>query len=76
MLLAPLGFNHLKTALLMILIKTIVEYPLMIRMARFLGKAYILPWFMVAQPFHIIYTVLSASLSFFRRYEWKGRNFK
>ena len=65
--------QYLRWGLLFILIKTIFEYPFMIRTARFFGKQNLLPWFIIAQPFHIVYIVLSASLSFFKRYEWKGR---
>ena len=65
--------EYLKWGLLLLLIKTIFEYPFMIRTTRFFQKQYLLPWFIVAQPFHIIYIVLSASLSFFKSYEWKGR---
>ena len=68
-----LNQEYLKWGLLLLLIKTIFEYPFMIRIARFFQKQYLLPWFIVAQPFHIIYIVLSASLSFFKSYEWKGR---
>lgn len=64
---------YLKSALLLLLIKTIFEYPFMIRVARFFDKQYLLPWFILAQPFHIVYTTLSASLSFFKSYEWKDR---
>jgi cellulose synthase/poly-beta-1,6-N-acetylglucosamine synthase-like glycosyltransferase len=65
--------QYLRWGLLFILIKTIFEYPFMIRTARFFGKQNLLPWFIIAQPLHIVYIVLSASLSFFKRYEWKGR---
>lgn len=65
--------EYLKWGLLLLLIKTIFEYPFMIRIARFFQKQYLLPWFIVAQPFHILYIVFSASLSFFKSYEWKGR---
>lgn len=64
---------YLQSALLLLLIKTIFEYAFMIRIARFFDKQYLLPWFVVSQPFHIAYTTLSASLSFFKSYEWKGR---
>ena len=64
---------YLQSVLLLLLIKTIFEYPFMIRVARFFNKQYLLPWFILAQPFHIIYTTISASLSFFKSYEWKGR---
>ena len=65
--------QYLRWGLLFILIKTIFEYPFMIRTARFFGKQNLLPWFIIAQPFHIVYIVLSASLSFFKSYEWKER---
>ena len=65
--------EYLKWGLLLLLIKTIFEYPFMIRIARFFQKQNLLPWFIVAQPFLILYIVLSASLSFFKSYEWKGR---
>lgn len=65
--------QYLKWGLLLLLVKTIFEYPFMIRIARFFQKQDLLPWFILAQPFHVIYIVLSASLSFFKSYEWKGR---
>ncbi len=65
--------QYLKWGLLLMIAKIIFEYPFMIRTARFFGKEYLLPWFIVAQPFHVLYIVLSASLSFFKSYEWKGR---
>jgi cellulose synthase/poly-beta-1,6-N-acetylglucosamine synthase-like glycosyltransferase len=68
-----LNQEFLRWGLLLLLVKTIFEYPFMIRIDRFFHKQYLLPWFIVAQPFHIIYIVLSASLSFFKSYEWKGR---
>jgi len=65
--------QYLRWGLLLMLVKTIFEYPFMIRISRFFGKQDLLPWFIIAQPFHIAYVVLSASLSFFKSYEWKGR---
>ncbi len=65
--------QYLKWGMLLMLVKTIFEFPFMIRIARFFGKQDLMPWFILAQPFHIVYIVLSASLSFFKRYEWKGR---
>ena len=65
--------QYLKWGMLLMLVKIIFEFPFMIRIARFFGKQNLLPWFILAQPFHIVYIVLSASLSFFKRYEWKGR---
>ena len=65
--------QYLKWGMMFMLVKTIFELAFMIRISRFFGKQDLLPWFIIAQPFHIVYIVLSASLSFFKRYEWKGR---
>ncbi|MFM1795217.1 MAG: hypothetical protein RL642_1602 [Bacteroidota bacterium] len=65
--------DYLQSTLLLLLIKIIFEYSFMIRTARFFNKEALLPWFILAQPFHILYITLSASLSFFKTYEWKGR---
>jgi cellulose synthase/poly-beta-1,6-N-acetylglucosamine synthase-like glycosyltransferase len=61
--------DYLQSTLLLLLIKIIFEYSFMIRTARFFNKEALLPWFILAQPFHILYITLSASLSFFKTYE-------
>lgn len=66
--------QYLQWGILFMVLKTMVEFPFMAITARFFGKQHLLPWFAVAQPFHILYTVLSASLGFFKKYEWKGRS--
>ena len=65
--------QYLKWGMMFMLVKTIFEFPFMIRISKFFGKQNLLAWFIIAQPFHIVYIVLSASLSFFKTYEWKGR---
>ena len=37
------------------------------------GVKQLLPWFPVAQPFHILYTVISGGFGQFGSYQWKGR---
>lgn len=59
--------------LVMVLMKGFVEYPLMIRIARFFNKTPLLPWFIPFQPLHALYIVLAGSFGLIGTYEWKGR---
>lgn len=72
-----LATKHLGPALIiLILIKTIVELVFMIPVARFYKKASLLFYFLPAQPFHILYTVIAGFLGQAGSYEWKGRKLK
>ena len=59
--------------LFLVLLKGLVEYPLMIRIARFFNKTHLLPWFIPIQPLHSLYTVLAGGFGLMGSYEWKGR---
>lgn len=59
-----------------LLFKTIVELIFLMPVARFFQKEKLLLWFPLAQPFHIVYTVIAGWLGKFGRYEWKGRQVK
>ncbi len=59
--------------LLFLLIKTIVELYFLFPVARFFGRTRMLWFFPVAQPVHILYTVVAGLLSFRKTYSWKGR---
>jgi len=59
-----------------LLYKTIVELIFLMPVASFFQKEKLLLWFPLAQPFHIIYTVIAGWLGKFGRYEWKGRQVK
>lgn len=59
-----------------ILYKTIVELLFLIPVASFFQKEKLLIWFPLAQPFHIVYTVIAGWLGKFGSYEWKGRKVK
>lgn len=56
-----------------LLIKTIVELIFLWPVAGFFGVRHLLPWFPVAQPFHILYTVISGLFGQFGSYQWKDR---
>jgi cellulose synthase/poly-beta-1,6-N-acetylglucosamine synthase-like glycosyltransferase len=68
-------FNHNLWILLAgsLLFKTIVELLFLIPVASFYQKENLLMWFPLAQPFHILYTVIAGWLGKFGSYEWKGR---
>ena len=59
-----------------LLFKTIVELIFLMPVASFFQKEKLLLWFPLAQPFHIIYTVIAGWLGKFGSYEWKGRKVK
>lgn len=56
--------------------KTIIELIFLLPVATFFQKEKLLLWFPLAQPFHIIYTVIAGWLGKFGSYEWKGRKVK
>lgn len=59
--------------LLMIVIKTLAEFRLMFPVAHFFNRKKWLRYFPLAQPFHIMYTVLSGALGMWGTYTWKDR---
>lgn len=56
--------------------KTIIELIFLLPVATFFQKEKLLLWFPLAQPFHIVYTVIAGWLGKFGSYEWKGRTVK
>ena len=67
-------FQLLKYGLLLTLMKTIVELPFMIRIARFFNKSELIAWFIPFQPLHALYTVVAGTFGLFSKYSWKGRD--
>lgn len=59
-----------------LIFKTMIELVFLIPVARFYKKEKLLWWFPLAQPFHIVYTVIAGWLGKFGKYEWKGRTVK
>ena len=66
----------LKYGLMLIAMKTIVELPFMIRIARFFAKSSLIPWFIPFQPLHALYTVVAGTFGLFSKYRWKGREMR
>ncbi|MCG2613144.1 glycosyltransferase [Terrimonas sp. NA20] len=63
-------------AMLLWLLKTIVELPLYASLAGFFEKRWSVKLFPFFQPLHIAYTLVSGFLGQFGKYEWKGRKIK
>ena len=53
--------------------KTLVEIPFMYAAAKFFNQQKLLWWFLLMQPFHILYTVVAGWFGTFGSYKWKGR---
>ena len=69
--------THLLIAsIILILVKTMVELAFLFPVARFYKKTALLFYFLPAQPFHILYTVIAGFLGQAGTYEWKGRKLK
>ena len=62
--------------LISLIIKTIVELFFLYPVAKFFNKQKLLWWFIPAQPFHILYTLIAGWLGKFGSYQWKGRRVK
>ncbi len=60
----------------MLIIKTITELFFLYPVAIFFSKTNLLKWFPPAQPFHIIYTIITGWLGKFGSYKWKERKVK
>lgn len=64
---------------LFLLAKVLIEFPFMRTVAGFFSQEKLLAWFILLQPFHILYTLIAGWLGRFGSYSWKGRviqNFK
>ncbi len=60
----------------LLLCKTAVELFFLYPVAAFFNKKKMLWWFPVAQPFHVLYTIIAGWLGKFGTYKWKERKVK
>jgi cellulose synthase/poly-beta-1,6-N-acetylglucosamine synthase-like glycosyltransferase len=60
----------------LLLIKTIFELFFLYPVAKFFNQTKLLWWFPIAQPFHIVYTLIAGWLGKFGKYTWKERSVK
>ena len=59
-----------------LILKTIAELFFIFPVAAFFKSRKLLWWFIPAQPFHILYTLIAGWLGKFGNYQWKGRKVK
>lgn len=64
----------MKIFAILLLMKYLSELPFMINACRFFRRSYLIRWFLPAQPFHALYTVVAGGFGLMGGYEWKGRN--
>ena len=62
--------------LLLLVIKLVLEISFVGKVARFFKQQYLLPYFPLLQPLHIIYVVVAGWLGFYGGYKWKERTVK
>lgn len=60
-------------ALILLIVKTGVEYPFVRDVARFFGQGRLMVYFPFLQPLHIGYTLIAGWLGKFGSYRWKDR---
>lgn len=58
------------------IVKFAIELPFVHSVSKFYQQQYLLPWFFLMQPLHIIYTVVVGLFSQLGGYYWKGRRLK
>ena len=56
--------------------KMVIELPFFVSIAGFYNNKKLVPYFLLLQPLHILYTVFVGFISQFGRYEWKNRRTK
>ena len=61
---------------LLILAKTIIEYPFVYSVAAFFRQQKLMKFFAVLQPLHILYIIISGGMGRFGSYTWKNRKVK
>jgi cellulose synthase/poly-beta-1,6-N-acetylglucosamine synthase-like glycosyltransferase len=76
MCLAWMGSWQLFICLTLIFLKTLVEWNFVSRVLDFFSLQDLMPMFPIAQPIHIIYTVISGFFGQAGSYRWKGRKVK
>ncbi len=69
-------YGHWRWLLILLAFKTISEYFFVVKVARFFRQQSLVNYFILCQPFHILYTVIAGGFGSFGKYEWKNRKVK
>jgi biofilm PGA synthesis N-glycosyltransferase PgaC len=67
------NYYYWLAAILLWLLKTLIELPFFWSLSVFFNKQWAIKWFFFFQPLHILYTIISGLFGQFGKYEWKGR---
>ncbi len=65
--------RYLLIVIILVLVKALIEYPFVRSVAGFFDQQRLMPWFLLLQPFHILYTIGIGWLGKFGSYRWKDR---
>jgi len=68
--------NAFVLLLISIISKIFFELFFLFPVAKFFNQQKLLPWFIPAEPFHVLYTIIAGWLGRFGSYKWKGRKVK
>ena len=68
--------QYLVAFLMMIVAKTVVELPFFLSVSKFFEKQSLNKYFILFQPLHILYIIVSGFFGQLGTYEWKGRKVK
>lgn len=59
--------------LICIVLKLLLEYSFLYKISRFFNAKNALKWFLIVQPFYLLYIILAGFLGFFKKTNWKNR---
>lgn len=62
--------------LVLLVMKTVIEYPFVRDVADFFGQRRLMVYFPLLQPLHILYTIVIGWMGKFGSYDWKDRKIK
>lgn len=69
-------YGHWRWLVILVAFKTLSEFFFVSKVARFFQQQSLMNYFILCQPFHILYTVIAGSFGSFGKYEWKNRKVK
>jgi cellulose synthase/poly-beta-1,6-N-acetylglucosamine synthase-like glycosyltransferase len=69
-------YGHWRWLWILLVFKTLSEYFFVSKVAAFFHQQSLMKYFPLAQPFHILYTIVAGGFGSFGKYEWKNRKVK
>ena len=75
MIISIIDISFLSYLILYIIIKSIVDLLLLIKVLNFFDRKYLIKWVLPFQILYSIYIVFIVIYSFINNFEWKGRKY-